>query len=293
MTSPKGPDRPFQLLFDDDANPTPSLPERFRAIYPGDWRIPEIKDRPYIYTNLAISRDGRISFNEPGLIEAGYMTLAHPHDRWMMALLRMRADAVMVGDTTMKVVQEDYRPSTECVWSAEYIYPPDTAAFTAQRKAEGYAPFPLLVILSLDGQMDFNYPCFTQPDYHVVLATTTAGAQNARQLTVPANVDIHDLGEAVADLPRLVQLLYSDYQVRHLLCEGGAAVLANMLDAGLVDEEFVTWCPTFVGSSKSHHRPSYTEGVPWMPGQSPYSKPLTLHRGDDYIFLRSRVAYPT
>lgn len=290
----EGPGAPFTLLFNDAPSQTPSLPDTLLNIYPGDWHVPTIEGRPYVYSNLAISRDGRISFNEPGALGAEPVTLAAPHDRWIMALLRLRADAVMSGDNTLKL--EDYRNypvESGCFWSAEAIYPPDAAGFAAQRQADGRPPFPLLVVLSLDGDMDLTAPFFNMPDCHTVFATTAAGAEKARSYGQPAQADILPLGDDVVDLSRLVDVLHRDYGVRHLLCEGGAGLQANMLDAGLIDEEFVTWCPTFVGQSADHRRPSYVEGVAWMPGQSPYSKPLTLHRGGDYLFLRTRCQYTT
>jgi hypothetical protein len=64
-----------------------------------------------------------------------------------------------------------------------------------------------------------------------------------------------------------------------------------LLNLGLVDEEFVTWCPAFVGRSPERQRPSYTEGVAWLPDNAPYSKPLSLHRGGDCLFLRTRCHY--
>ncbi len=292
MTQPQGPSVPYQLLFADDADAPPSLPEAFRAIYPGDWCIPTVKGRPYIYSNFAMSRDGRISYNERDREEAYYITKANPHDRWLMALLRMRADALLVGDTTLKLEKYHFETSGEvCPWTAEFISRQDATAFTAQRKAEGYKPIPLLVVLSLDGNVDFNAFCFTQPDRHILFATTTRGVEKVRQIGVPSTVDVHELGAESVDLRQLVQLLHRDYAIRHLLCEGGARVFANFLNAGLIDEEFVTWCPTFVGRSHEHQRPSYTEGVAWMPEAAPYSKPISLHRGGDYIFMRTRCQY--
>jgi riboflavin biosynthesis pyrimidine reductase len=86
-------------------------------------------------------------------------------------------------------------------------------------------------------------------------------------------------------------MLHSDYGIRNLLCEGGARVFANMLDAGLIDEEFVTFCPTFVGRSPDRFRPSYCEGVAWLPETAPYSKPISLHRAGDLLFMRTRCHY--
>jgi riboflavin biosynthesis pyrimidine reductase len=292
MIAPHGPGSPFQLLFDDESSMPHSLPDAFRAVYPADWRIHLPKGRTYIYTNFGMSRDGKISYNEPGQEEAYYVTKADPHDRWIMALLRMRADTFMIGDTTLKLEKEHFETSgSVCPWTAEFIAPHDAEALAAQRAAEGLKPLPLLVVLSIDGNVDLNTSCFSSEDRQIVFATTAQGAQKVQEIGVPPNVDIHALGEQSADLNRLTQMLYSDYGSRQLLCEGGATLFANLLDQALVDEEFVTWCPTFVGRSRDRHRPSYTEGVAWMPDRAPYSKPISLQRGGDCIFLRTRCDY--
>ena len=93
---------PFTLLF-DETRPQPSLPEAICAFYAGDWHIPDPKERPYIYSNFVISRDGRVSFNEPGHLGGGEVSGFNPHDRWLMALLRARADAIIMGDNTLRL----------------------------------------------------------------------------------------------------------------------------------------------------------------------------------------------
>ena len=284
MIQPQGPGSPFQLLFNDDVQAEPSLPEAYRQLYPGDWHPPVIAGRPYIYSNFAQSRDGRISFNEPGMEDASHVTKANPHDRWLMGLLRACADAVIVGDVTVN-------KETDHIWTAEFIYPPDAPALADLRRSEGYRPIPLLVILSFDGGLDFNMACFKRADMHIVLATTTRGVANLQGVDCAATLEVHDLGEDAVDLQRLAQMLHSDYGIRHLLCEGGARVFAAMLDAGLIDEEFVTFCPTFVGRSPDHFRPSYTEGVAWLPDNAPHSQPLSMHRAGDLLFLRTRCRY--
>lgn len=292
MIQPTGPDTPFQLLFSDETSAAPSLPESFRSIYPGDWHIPPAKDRPYTYTNFGMSRDGRISYNEPNMEEAHHVTKAAPHDRWLMGLLRMRAEALMIGDTTLRLEKYHFATTQEvCPWTAQFIWPPDADAFTAYRQAHGMARNPLLIILSMDGNVSLDHPCFRGEDRPIVFATTKRGADKMATLKRPDTVEIVALGDEAVDLKRLSTLLYAKYGIRQLLCEGGARVFAHMLNNGLVDEEFVTWCPTFVGRAAGRDRPSYTEGVAWMPESAPYSKPLTLHRGGDYLFLRTRCHY--
>ena len=284
MTPPNGPGTPFELLFSDVSASQPSLPASFRDIYPGDWHMPDLDNRPYVFTNFATARDGRVSFAEPGISDGGTVTSYNAHDRWLMGLLRMRADAVLNGDGTVNT-EPDH------TWTAEFICPDDAEAFAAQRKAEGYKPRPLLVILSYNGRLDPNAACLESKEVHLVIATTTAGKKHAQTLEANGAVDILDLGEHTADLHRLVDILYQEYGIRHLLCEGGPRVFAGMLDAGLVDEEFVTLCPTFIGRSPAKQRPSYTEGVAWQPDTAPYSKPISLHRAGDFLFMRTRCQY--
>lgn len=280
-----GPGSPFQLLFSEEAPGAPSLPEPFRQLYPGDWRLPApVNGRPYTYSNFAQARDGRISYNEPQAFSGGDVTDFNSHDRWLMALLRTRADAVMSGDATVNL-------ETEHLWTAEFMCSYDANAFTALRTSEGYQPVPLLVIVSMEGKVNFDALCFQQRDTRVVLATTHRGAAHAHGVECEAGIDIHDLGKESVDLQRLSQILYSDYGVRNLLCEGGARLFASMLDAGLIDEEFVTFCPNFIGRSQEKFRPSYTEGVAWQPGKAPYSRPFTLHRAGDFLYMRTKVHY--
>lgn len=288
MLAPTGLDRPFDLLY-SEAVETPSLPAPFRALYPGDWPMQSHADRPYVYTNFAPSRDGRISFNLPGATDASHVTKADPHDRWLMGLLRCRCHAILVGDVTVRL-----EPGH--IWTPEFIYPPEAAAFAELRQAEGYKPIPKLVILSFDGNLNFSEERFQNPDLHIILATTARGAAHAAAVDLAgqcaAAVDVLPLGDDAVDLHRLMRVLHNDFGIYHLLCEGGARVFANLLDAGLVDEEFLTYCPTFVGASREQPRPSYTEGVAWTPQSAPYSQPVSIHKAGDYIFLRTRCIYP-
>ncbi len=282
--NPIGPGNPFTMLFTEDQEQTPSLPEAFRAIYGGDWHIPPITGRPYTYSNFAAARDGRVSYNEPGISSGGDVTNFNAHDRWLMGLLRARADAVMTGDGTLKIEPEHH-------WTAEFIYPGEEAAFTALRQAEKRTHPPKLVVVSYAGDVNAESFCFQQPDLHIILATTTHGYEQAKDIDCTAHLDVLRLGADWVDLAQLSQLLYTDYHVRTLLCEGGPRLMGGMLQAGLVDEEFLTYCPRFVGETKEKFRPSYVEGVAFLPQTAPYSRPYSLRRAGDFLFLQTRCSY--
>lgn len=279
-----GPGSPFQLLFSDDPVREPSLPEAFRAVYGGDWHIPASVDRPYVYTNFATARDGRVSYNEPGISTGGDVTGFNAHDRWLMGLLRARADCVLMGDATL-AIERDH------LWTAQHIAPDDAEAFSQLRAAESLKANPPIVFVSYDGNLDPECGVFCDSDMHVIIATTRHGAERAQSLRCDAKLDVIAFDSDMVDLKRLTQMLYADYGVRRLLCEGGPRVMGGMLAAGLVDEEFVTLCPSVLGRTPDRFRPSYVEGVAFSPDTAPQSTPFSLRRAGDFLFLQTRCSY--
>ncbi len=85
----RGPGSAFVCLFDDEGNEGLVLPPEIQAIY-GWWPLPRDHELPYTYVNFVVSRDGRVSFNEPGKSSGGPISGHNQHDRWLMALLRAR-----------------------------------------------------------------------------------------------------------------------------------------------------------------------------------------------------------
>lgn len=272
---------PFTMLF-DDAGGGDGLPEDLRSVYGGDWTLPAT--RPYVYANFAVSRDGRVSFALPGQLGGGEVSGFNPHDRWLMGLLRARADAVMVGDGTLRL-EPDH------LWTCEYISP-DEPAFPALRRLEGRRTYPLLVVLSLEGMLDAHAAAMQTGGLHVLVATTARGAERAQGLSPAARLEVLALGETSVDLRRLVAVLAADYGVRTLLCEGGPRAYGALLAAGVVDEEFVTLCPLVIGNDAASPRPGLVEGAAFTPETAPRSQLLSLRRAGEHLFLRSSYRYP-
>lgn len=280
---------PFTLLFDDDVKDNTTLPEALRAVYGGDWHVPETSERPHIYSNFALSRDGRVSFNVPGHLGGDDVSGFNAHDRWLMALLRARADAVVVGDNTLRLEPEH-------LWTCEYIYPEAHQPFRELRKVERRKPCPLQVFLSFDGVFDADAAVFCQPDLDVLIATTARGVEAASGLDCAANVSVLELGQDSVDLRRLCAILTTDFGVNTLLCEGGPRVYGGFVSARLLDDEFLTLCPTVIGNpgleGDTKPRPGLIEGAAFSPDAPPKSVPTSLRRAGEHLFLKSRYVYP-
>lgn len=284
---PNGFDGQFTLLFDDDLQPQSHLPAPIRAIYQGDWHPLTHADRPYTFINFVTSRDGRVSYSEPGHAGGGDVSCFSKADTWLMGLLRARAEAIMMGEGTL-------HSEPQHLWTAEFIFPSERETFAEVRRHYGLSAKPLHIFLSLDGTLDPHAAVFQQPDLQIIIATTTRGhAQaSARLQGCPAQIEILNLGETTVDLKRLVGLLFEQYGIRMLLCEGGPRVYGSMLRAGLIDDEFLTLSPVIVGEEPGKPRPSLVEGTAFAPGKAPRSQLLSVRRVADHLFLRSRWSYP-
>ena len=284
---PQGPGAPFTLLFDEDTADGRSLEAAFQAIYGGDWRLPApLAERPYCYVNFVTSHDGRVSFDEPGAMGGAAISRDSRHDTWLMGLLRARADAILVGDNTLRL-----EPAH--VWTAEDIFPDDASAWGALRRQEERAPVPLNVFLSYSGDIPADAAVFRRAEIPVLVATTEEGARSARgRLHGARNVEVRAFGGESVELPRLSRYLRSECGISTLLCEGGPHVYGEMLAAGQVDDAFQTLSPILVGNrphGSGKPRPSLVEGVAFSPDHPPTERLLSLRRHGDYLFLRSRL----
>jgi riboflavin biosynthesis pyrimidine reductase len=286
-TRPHGPGTPFELLLAEAPADGRSLAEPWQALYGSDWRLlTPSPERPYTYVNFVTSHDGRISFDEPGHLGGGAISRLSRHDQWVMGLLRARADAILVGDATLRL-------EARHIWTAEAIFPDDAPAWSALRRQEDRAAAPLHVFLSLAGDIPRDAAVFARSDIPVLIATTDAGgrAAHARLRNLP-QVEIRALGTSAVDLSALLRELRTTYGVRSLLCEGGAHVYGAMLAAGQVDDEFLTLSPIMVGNrprGSGPPRPSLVEGVAFSPEHPPAYHLLSLRRSGSYIFMHSRL----
>ena len=251
----------FEVLSDEDEGEGRGLPDDIRAVYGGDWKLRPAGELPYVYSNFVVSRDGRVSFRVPGHSGGGAISGHDERDRWLMGVLRARADAVVLGDGTVAAEPEH-------VWTAEAIYPSQARRFAALREAEGRSANPLQVIVSLTGYAGPS-AMFDQDDLEVIVVTPEPGA---------AAVDV---GALMAQL--------RGRGVETILCEGGPRLYGGLIASGIAFDEFLTISPLVVGEADSGpRRPSLVEGTAFAPDAAPRARLLSVRRGGDYLYLRSR-----
>jgi riboflavin biosynthesis pyrimidine reductase len=121
-----------------------------------------------------------------------------------------------------------------------------------------------------------------------LIVSNDVGVRHAReQIGSAPCVEFLSTGEHL-DYRKLVAELGKSYRVKTLLSEAGPNVYAALLEAGVVDDEFLTLSPIVAGNSTDRPRPGLVEGVAFPPDTPPRSRLLAAYRSGDHLFLHSR-----
>jgi riboflavin-specific deaminase-like protein len=202
--------------------------EWLAAVRPRE-RAPE--DRPFLYLNMVASVDGRASF------EGRTQGLGSETDTLLLTELRALADAVLVGTATVRA--EGYG---RMVRNAERV---------ARREAAGLSETPLTVLISRSFDLPWDAGLFAAADQPVIVYSGAGGEPPdvAAPLEVVRMADPH---------PRAVMADLRARGVRALLCEGGPTLNSALLEAGVVDELFLTLSPMLTGDPGA---PRIVEGL--------------------------------
>jgi riboflavin-specific deaminase-like protein len=180
------------------------------------------EQRPYVVTNFAVTLDGHAT------ISGRSGAIGSETDTAMLVGLRTRVDAVMIGAGTMR--------------AERYGRVVGDPAKRKRREEEGLPADPLMVIVSGRLELPWDAPLFTEGHGKVLIAT--ASDEQPPDTTTPVEI-VRQPGEV--DLAALLARLRGEHGVRALLCEGGPRLHGQLIDAGLVDELFVTHAPKLAG----------------------------------------------
>ncbi len=190
-------------------------------------------------------------------------------------LLRMRAlaDAVVVGHSTLKA--DNVRLALP------------KGELRDERVARGQSPCPIRVIVSNAGRVDPNLRIFESTVSPIVIFSTTR-MPRASQKLLREKATLHLSDTSQLDLVWMLQQLRTEYKVRTVACEGGAALFRSMLELGLIDQLNLTIAPLLFGGSDA---PTLTGvGKEFLPGSVRCSLEKVKKIGDE-CFLTYRIKH--
>jgi riboflavin-specific deaminase-like protein len=187
-------------------------------------RAQAVAARPYLILNMVSTLDGRAS------IGGRSGPIGNRADRELFHALRANVDAVMAGAGTVRV--ERYGR----------IIPNAT---TRERRLErGLEEEPLACIVSARLSLPDDLPLLNEPAARVAIVTPSAASLTGAS----AQIEYVRAGsDGRLDLRLAMRELSERFGVRTLLCEGGPHLNAELLQAGLVDELFLSLAPKLTG----------------------------------------------
>jgi riboflavin-specific deaminase-like protein len=225
------------------------------------WREPAA-DRPRVAMNFVATVDGRAT------IEGRSGPIGSAADTAMLAWLRTRFDAVMIGAGTMRA--ERYGRAVR------------NPAKREKREREGLAAEPLMVLVSGRLDLPWDAPLFSAGEGEVLIFT--ASEAEPPETATPVEVVRH---ERLVDLGEALRYLRQERGVRALLSEGGPRLYGQMEAAGLVDDLFLTISPKLAGGEA----PRIVEGE--LPAVAPLELDWLLEEdGELFARYRASVAAP-
>jgi riboflavin biosynthesis pyrimidine reductase len=272
---------PLDTLFERPDEVDIGLQGDAAAVY-GRLTFPPHDGRPWVYANFVETIDGVVALDSPAHPGGGPISGSNRHDRFVMAILRAAADAVVVGAGTLRSVPRH-------VWTPAHVFPDLAEDFAALRDRLGKPPQPLNVLLTASGRLDGDFAVLAQRDAPVLVITTSMGAQALAGRRFEADVGIVAAGEgeevtASAVLSALAARGATDL----VLLEGGPSVMGDFFGAGLVDELFLTLAPQMAGRARGSRRPGIVEGRLLAPEDPRWADLASVKRAKDFLFLRYR-----
>jgi len=185
--------------------------------------------RPFVFINMAMSADGKIASANRAVNQLGSR-----RDFEHLLELRATADAVITGAGTLKA-------------QPDITLGPGSARYKKVRRANSLSSAPLRILVSGSGQLNPKAKIFQTTGAPIIVITTQRMGRTRRSTLAQTGAHVRACGSTKVDFRRALEWLQSEWDVDHLLCEGGGRLNASLLAADLVDEIHLTLCPTILG----------------------------------------------
>jgi riboflavin biosynthesis pyrimidine reductase len=257
----------FETLFEDQGLPRFQLPETLEDIY-GSFGL----DGEVVYANFVATVDGVADLPNVS-VSSPLISQRHPADRFAMGLLRASADAVVIGAGTFRAHSGP--------WTAESAYPDCADLFADLRARIGASPRPKQVVVTSSGAMDGA----EKKLQNTLVVTTAAAAPMLDGVSVNGLEVVEVGGPRRIDVQKVMSLL-SERGYSRILTEGGPRLMGTLVEAGVVDELFLTVSPLVAGGGLRRNRATLAAGVDILPAARMPARLLSVRRSDSYLFLR-------
>jgi riboflavin biosynthesis pyrimidine reductase len=260
---------PFTVLAEAGDLPRWDVPEALTALYGGTIGLEE----PCVVANFVESLDGVVAVPR---LPRSHAILGDESeaDRFVLALVRACADAVVVGSGTLLA-------SPQGTWRVDRAFPDAAEALLELRARRGRPEQPLLAIVSAGGSLDPTHPVLEVGA--LVLTTQDAAPRLGAALPGATEVVAVNAGDAV-DLAAAIEVLRTR-GCSVVLTEAGPSMFGSLVASKLVDELFLTVSPVLAGRAATA-RLGLVEGVELVPQTRVAGRLRSVRSHGSHLFLR-------
>jgi riboflavin biosynthesis pyrimidine reductase len=263
--------QPFDVLYEAASLPSVELPTELSSLYGGDLGF----DEPRLYANFVSTLDGVVAI--PSVPNSNRLvSMGSEADKFLMGLLRAFADVVLIGSGVL-------RATPRGTWRPENVYPSARDAFAELRRRLGKTEAPEVAVLTGSGSIDPAHPVL---ESGAVVLTSVAGAERLDG-RLPAAASVVPLADATTIDATLVVDALRGRGHRLILSEAGPHTFGTLLEAGVVDELFLTLSPLLLGDGEAG-RFQLVEAADLLP-VGVRGRPLSLRRHGEHLFLRYKL----
>ena len=260
---------PFTVLAEDEDLPRWDVPDQLSALYGGGIGL----DEPCVVANFVESLDGVVAVPR---LPRSHAVIGDDSeaDRFLLALVRACADAVVVGSGTLLA-------SPRGTWRIDRAYPPAAEALAQLRVRRGRPEQPLVVVVTTGASLDPAHPVLESG----ALVLTTERAAPLVRAAIPGATDVVAVNDAeTVDLSRALDVL-RDRGCPVVLTEAGPSMFGSLVASRLVDELFLTVSPVLAGRAATA-RLGLVEGVELVPHTRVSGRLRSVRTHGSHLFLR-------
>jgi riboflavin biosynthesis pyrimidine reductase len=259
----------FRVLAEAEDLPRWDVPEALATLYGGAIGLAE----PCVVANFVESLDGVVAV--PRLPRSHAVIGDESEaDRFVLALVRACADAVVVGSGTLLA-------SPKGTWRVDRAYPEAAEALIELRTRRGRPEQPLVVVVTTGASLDPAHPVLESG----ALVLTVEGAASRLRASVPGASEVVAVNEGdTVDLGRAIDLL-RDRGCPVVLTEAGPSMFGSLVASQLVDELFLTVSPVLAGRAATA-RLGLVEGVELVPQTRVAGRLRSVRTHGSHLFLR-------
>lgn len=204
------------------------------------------EDRPYIYIDMVSTIDGKILSGDR---DDSVMDLGSKLDHQLMRRLEDASDAVLIGAQTLRAAAKTWSPHTK-----------------------------KRIVVSRSGHLPEDSAFLKEGEAYIA----TSGSSS---LKPPHGVHLLRAGGTSVDFHLLLNRLRTSLGIKRLLVMGGSELNAQLLEADLVDELFLTLAPKI---KLGRNIPTYAGGDPLDKHHLLNFNLVEHHSVENEVFLRYR-----